>query len=237
MAADAAAMSYLTRAQVREIDRRCIEEFLIPGVVLMENASRGVADAAIEELQRITGAATGRVLILAGGGNNGGDGLAAARHLHNRGCGVSIGLAIDPAKYHGDALVQWKIAQAMKLPTFDTTPDAIRSARADLLIDAIFGTGLTTPPRDPFPAIVDAIEASGIPVLAVDLPSGLDCGRGSSSSNATTISPIRVLCATCTSTDTAGGGPPAATTGSTPTRVARRPILCASSCIITCPSV
>src|SRR5438046_1345301 len=76
---------YLSRSQVREIDRRSIEEFHIPGVVLMENASRGVAHAAVEELLSLTGRPTGKILILCGGGNNGGDGLAAARHLHNRG--------------------------------------------------------------------------------------------------------------------------------------------------------
>ena len=168
----------LTRAQVREIDRRCIEEFHIPGVVLMENASRGVADAVAEELLALTGRTTGRVLILCGGGNNGGDGLAVARHLHNRHCHVQIGLTIDPATYRGDALIQWQIVQAMRQSTFAATSPSIRRATADLLIDAIFGTGLTAPPRDPFAEIVDAIESTKIPILAIDLPSGLDCDTG-----------------------------------------------------------
>jgi NAD(P)H-hydrate epimerase len=168
----------LSRAQVREIDRRCIEEFHIPGMVLMENASRGVADAAGEELLAITGLQTGRVLVVAGGRNNGGDGLAAARHLHNRNCDVQIALTVDPRKYQGDALVNWNIVHAMRLPVFEATPQTIRSATADLLIDAIFGTGLTQPPRDPFSEIVLAIESTRIPVLAVDLPSGLDCDTG-----------------------------------------------------------
>ena len=171
-------MPYLTRAQVREIDRRCIEEFHIPGVVLMENASRGVADAAGEELLALIGKSAGRILILCGGGNNGGDGLAAARHLHNRDSHVQIGLTLDPAKYQGDALIQWQIVQAMRLPIFSATAQTIRRTTADLIIDALFGTGLTTPPRDPFPDIVDAIEATKFPVLAVDLPSGLDCDTG-----------------------------------------------------------
>jgi NAD(P)H-hydrate epimerase len=168
----------LTRQQVREIDRRCIEEFHIPGVVLMENASRGVADAVIEELRSLTGKPAGRILILAGGGNNGGDGLAAARHLHNRDCHVQIGLTVNPAKFQGDALIQWRVVQAMQLPTFTATPETIRRATAYLIVDAIFGTGLTEPPRDPFRAIVEAIESLGRPVVAVDLPSGLDCDTG-----------------------------------------------------------
>ncbi len=168
----------LSRTQVREIDRRSIEEFHIPGIVLMENASRGVADAVTEELVALRGKPNGSVLILCGGGNNGGDGLAAARHLHNRGNSVRIGLTTDSSKYHGDALINWQIVQAMGLSVFDATPEAIRASKADLIVDAIFGTGLTQPPRDPFREIVEAIESTGIAVLAVDLPSGLDCDTG-----------------------------------------------------------
>src|SRR2546423_1739717 len=100
----------LTRAQVREIDRRAIEEFHIPGIVLMENAARGVADAACEMLDNDC---TGQILVLCGGGNNGGDGLAAARHLRNRGADVSIALSVDPAGYKGDAMINWQIVSAM----------------------------------------------------------------------------------------------------------------------------
>ena len=95
----------------------------------MENASRGVADAVGEELLALTGKSTGRVLILCGGGNNGGDGLAAARHLHNRGNAVRIGLTSDPAKYSGDARINWKIVQAMRCPFLTPSPEAIRRAR------------------------------------------------------------------------------------------------------------
>ncbi|HWE04252.1 MAG TPA: NAD(P)H-hydrate epimerase [Tepidisphaeraceae bacterium] len=168
----------LTRAGAREIDRRASEEYHIPGIVLMENAGRAVADAITEELQSLIARPTGAILILCGGGNNGGDGLAAARHLHIRHNAVRIGLTIDPAKYRGDALINYDIIQAMRLPTFDATPQSLIGAKADLVIDAIFGTGLTHPPRDPFPALVTAIEATRIPILSVDLPSGLDCDTG-----------------------------------------------------------
>jgi NAD(P)H-hydrate epimerase len=162
----------LTRSQVREIDRRSIEQYHIPGVVLMENASRAVADV-VESMNP-----AGPILILCGGGNNGGDGLAVARQLHNHGLAVSIGLTADPARYKGEALANWQIVQAMALPASPATPDSIRQSRAALIIDALFGTGLTEPPRDPFPAIVAAIDGLARPVVAVDLPSGLDCDTG-----------------------------------------------------------
>src|SRR6185437_12370001 len=110
--------------------------------------------------------------------NNGGDALAAARHLHSRHNAVRVGLTTDAAKYHGDALINWQIVQAMRLPTFTATPDSLRDCKADLILDGIFGTGLTHPPRDPFPQLVIAIEATKIPILAIDLPSGLDCDTG-----------------------------------------------------------
>jgi NAD(P)H-hydrate epimerase len=167
-------MLRLTRDQVRSIDRRATEEYHVPGIVLMENASRGVADAA----ERFFLPRASRVLILCGGGNNGGDGLAAARHLHNRGHAVTIGLLTDPARYKGDAKTNWDIVQAMRLPSSAFDAAAIRATRADLILDAVFGTGLTDAPRDPFPEIVNAIQDHGAPILAIDLPSGLDCDTG-----------------------------------------------------------
>ncbi len=89
MAKIAPNMIRLTRNHLREIDRRSADDFGIPGVVLMENASRAVAEIAEEMLGQIGGS---RILILCGGGNNGGDGLAAARHLHNRGAAIRLRL-------------------------------------------------------------------------------------------------------------------------------------------------
>ena len=165
----------MTRAQVREIDRRSIEDFHIPGIVLMENAARAAADVACEML---SGDCVGEVLILCGGGNNGGDGLAVARHLHNRGSEVFIQLTIDPAKYSGDVLINYSVARAMKIPIEPINLDAIATTPALVIIDAIFGTGLQNPSRDPFGQIVDAMNQSRVPVLAIDLPSGLDCDTG-----------------------------------------------------------
>lgn len=168
-------MTRLTRRQVREIDRIAIERYHIPGIVLMENAAIGVCDAACEMLDDNC---VGQVLIVCGGGNNGGDGLAVARHLHNRGADVTIALTIDPAKYQGDARINWNIVQAMNLPAEPFDAGVIARTRPLLIIDAIFGTGLEQPPRPPFDAIAAAINASRVPVLAIDVPSGLDCDTG-----------------------------------------------------------
>ncbi|HLL88847.1 MAG TPA: NAD(P)H-hydrate epimerase [Tepidisphaeraceae bacterium] len=168
-------MTRLTRSQVRDVDRRSIQDYHVPGIVLMENAARAVADQACLMLD---GQCAGEVLILCGGGNNGGDGLAVARHLHNRGANVTIALTVDPALYAGDALINWQVVSAMGLDITDATPALLERSRALLIVDAIFGTGLTHPPRDPFPALAAAVEKSDKPVLAVDVPSGLDCDTG-----------------------------------------------------------
>jgi NAD(P)H-hydrate epimerase len=168
-------MIRLTRAQVREIDRRAIEQYHIPGIVLMENAALAATDVACAMLDDNC---IGEVLVLCGGGNNGGDGLAIARHLHNRGAAVTIGLTTDPSNYRGDSLINWKIVQAMNLPTRVVQVDEIARFRGVLIIDAIFGTGLSERPRPPFDQIAAAVNASTVPVLAIDMPSGLDCDSG-----------------------------------------------------------
>jgi hydroxyethylthiazole kinase-like uncharacterized protein yjeF len=166
----------LSRDQSRRIDRLSIEDYSIPGIVLMENAALAAANVASKMLG--PGDSPRAILILCGGGNNGGDGLAVARHLHNRGHRIRLALTVDPAKYQGDALINYRIAQAMHLPTAAIDPSAIAAERPHLIIDAIFGTGLSTAPRPPFSQIVDAIAQTGHPVLAIDIPSGLDSDTG-----------------------------------------------------------
>jgi NAD(P)H-hydrate epimerase len=166
-------MIRLTRAQVRNIDRLAVERYHMPGVVLMENAAIAAAGVAMQMV-----APPKSALILCGGGNNGGDGLAIARHLHNRGLNVQIMTTADPAKYAGEAKINWEICQAMKLPTREATTDAIAESRPSLIVDAIFGTGLTQPPRPPFAEFATAISKTTAPVLAIDIPSGLDCDSG-----------------------------------------------------------
>jgi len=167
-------MIRLTRQQVRNVDRLAVERYRIPEVVLMENAAIAAANVAVEMIDPNRGV----VLILCGGGNNGGDGLAIARHLHNRGYETHILLAADPGKYSGPAKINWDICQAMMLPSASATATAIVGSGAGLIVDAIFGTGLTQAPRPPFAELVAAIEKTRIPVLAIDIPSGLDCDTG-----------------------------------------------------------
>src|SRR5690349_8228716 len=141
-------MLRLTRAQVREIDRRSTDDYGIPTLLLMENAARAVADAACEMLDNNC---VGEVLILCGAGNNAGDGLAAARHIHNRGADVTIALLNDPGSFQGDAALNWHICQKMGLTAVQATPDIFNDP-AQLVVDAIFGTGLNRPPVEPFPS-------------------------------------------------------------------------------------
>jgi NAD(P)H-hydrate epimerase len=170
----------LTREQARELDRRAIEDYGVPGVVLMENAGRGMAD-----LLRQLGI-QGQVVVCCGKGNNGGDGFVIARHLDNAGVPVRILLFTDPAHLTGDAAVNHRIVAASGLPLEVLTGAALDEDRlsrllagADWIVDALFGSGLRGTVQAPFDRIIAAINASGIRVFAVDIPSGLDSDTGS----------------------------------------------------------
>ncbi|NIA06043.1 MAG: NAD(P)H-hydrate epimerase [Actinobacteria bacterium] len=172
----------LSRDQVREVDRRAIADFGIPGIVLMENASRAVADFA---RRRLSGLTNPRVTIVAGTGNNAGDGFAVARHLHNAELPVVVFLAGDPARISGDARTNLEIIQRMQLDIRTLSQDqqaldGLRAelAEADLVIDAIFGTGLSGPVHGFYAEVIETLNSSGSAILAVDIPSGLDCDTG-----------------------------------------------------------
>jgi NAD(P)H-hydrate epimerase len=167
--------THLTRVQVREIDRRAIEEFGVPGVVLMENAGRGTA-----ELLLSLGVSRS-VAICCGKGNNGGDGFVIARHLDNHDVSVRVLLFAEAEELTGDAAVNFRILQRAGLSP-QVQPNAAELAgelsAAEWVVDALFGTGLQGAVRPPFDYIIDTINANGKPVLAVDIPSGLDCDTG-----------------------------------------------------------
>ncbi len=164
----------LTRAQVREIDRRSIEEFHIPGIVLMENAARTVAGFAFEAADNYPHEPA---FVFCGPGNNGGDGLAAARHLHNKRMKVEIVLAVDPSTYQGDARTNWEIVQRMRISVRNTVPD-YHGTEVPIYVDALFGTGLTRSPQGVASDFIEHLNASGAYIIAVDLPSGLECDTG-----------------------------------------------------------
>lgn len=170
----------LTRDQARRLDRLAIEEYGIPGLVLMENAGRAVADA----VSRATPADTS-VVILCGGGNNGGDGYVAARHLANAGRAVYLSVVKQPDQLSGDAAAAANTVVRMGLPIdVCSTPDSVRAAadrwpRHAALVDALLGTGFTGTPRPAVASLIDACnQYAAAHVVAVDVPSGLDCETG-----------------------------------------------------------
>jgi NAD(P)H-hydrate epimerase len=168
---------FLSRDQARALDRRAMDGLGIPGVVLMENAGRNIA-----EMLRAQGA-RGPVVVCCGPGNNGGDGFVVARHLDNAGIPVRVLLFSAAEKLGGDALVNYRVLTGGGVPVETlTSPDEGtlrgRFAGADWIVDALFGSGQRGPLREPFNGVVQAMNDSGVRVMAVDLPSGLDCDTG-----------------------------------------------------------
>ena len=166
-------MKILTSEQMRNIDRRTTERFGIPSIVLMENAAIAVVDAIHEHYPNAD-----RVAIFCGTGANGGDGFAVARHLENRGVVPVIVLVGDRAKLAGDARTNFDICSLLGLPIYDVkdethVDEAIAHASdADVVVDAIFGTGLNRAPGGVHAEVIRAIAELRIPVIAIDLPSG-----------------------------------------------------------------
>jgi NAD(P)H-hydrate epimerase len=139
----------------------------------MENAGAGAARIALEAVP------AGLVLCVCGPGGNGGDAMVVARHLAVAGLDVEV-VRVGPDP-RGDAAVQLAICDAMGLRArrfLDSTDSLVRGARPALVVDGIYGTGLTRAPEDAAAALIDAINSVGAPVLALDLPSGLDCDTG-----------------------------------------------------------
>lgn len=173
----------LTCGQIRQYDRIAIERFGIPSLVLMENAARGASDA----LCRFHGGTPDQVTVICGPGNNGGDGLVMARHLHLRGATVQVVLLSQPEKISQDARVNLRILQQTALPVetgMDQYPQQIGELVADAgwIVDAILGTGSRLPLRAPLDEIVETLNLAPGRRMAVDLPTGLpadsdgDCG-------------------------------------------------------------
>jgi NAD(P)H-hydrate epimerase len=167
---------YLSRDEVRGLDRRAIEEYGVPGVVLMENAGRGCA-----ELLRALGV-HGPVVICCGKGNNGGDGFVIARHLDNGQIPVKVLLFGRAEDLRGDAAINYRIIAKSGLPIAcpQVDEETLRQelAPAEWIVDGLFGTGLTGPVRQPVDQVIAAINAHSARVLAIDIPSGLDCDTG-----------------------------------------------------------
>ena len=160
-----------TREGVREVDKEAIGVFGMQSIVLMENAASGSA-AVIEEL--CDKSSLKKILVVCGSGNNGGDGYAIARHLHNHGYLVQIAAISEPTS--PDAIHNADIAKKMRIP-IDPCSDVLFE-RASLIIDAIFGTGLNREVREPYLPVIQTINDRSGKVVSIDIPSGLDCDTG-----------------------------------------------------------
>lgn len=164
--------AYLTAEEMAEADRVAIEDFGIDVLSLMENAGKQVADLA---RRMLGGTVEGRkVCCLVGKGNNGGDGLVAARHLRNWGADVSIVLAGSREELRDVPARQFVSVQKMGLRVTEPTGDF----GGELLIDALLGYGSRGNPREPVAGVILRANGSSVPILAVDVPSGLDATTG-----------------------------------------------------------
>jgi hydroxyethylthiazole kinase-like uncharacterized protein yjeF len=182
-------MRVATAEQMREIDRRAVAEFGMPSLLLMENAGRAVAERACDYLARdqpdmLPGTLPGHryrglVVVLCGKGNNGGDGFAAARHLHSRGVQVECFLVGPKSEVRGDARTNLRLLERLGVPVhpaLSLRPEQID--RADLIIDALLGTGARGAPSGPVATALQAMWLAAVPVLSVDLPTGFDADTG-----------------------------------------------------------
>lgn len=172
-------MKAVTSAQMRAMDKEVIEEYGVPSLLLMENAALRV----VEEIERGYSPIAGkRIAVVCGKGNNGGDGLAVARHLSARyGAKVQVFLSEGDQNLSEDAATQLKIARSFGL-SIETAGEgsalAEKLAGCDLIVDAVLGTGIQGDPRVEAARAIDAVNQAGKPVVAVDVPSGLNTDTG-----------------------------------------------------------
>lgn len=174
-------MRITTAEEMRELDRAAIEDLGIPGLVLMENAGLRVVEIAAEMLDEVRGK---KVTIVAGKGNNGGDGFVVARHLINMGADVKVLLLANIDEIKGDARVNLdillKMDQKIHTITDDKSLNILRIALvySELVIDAIFGTGFKGAAEKHLGEIIEIINDTEKPVIAIDIPSGLEANTG-----------------------------------------------------------
>jgi NAD(P)H-hydrate epimerase len=183
----------LTRAQSRLVDQVAIQEFGFSGLVLMENAASGAARFLQSRYQP---QGDGGILIVCGGGNNGGDGLAMARHLYNAGLPVVVWLVADRTRLSPDCQVNWQIVRKTGIPVATCSSTAARVefaqqldeawqklqttfARVTWIVDAVLGTGASGQLREPLDVVLKLLQKIPAPHrLALDLPTGWDCDKG-----------------------------------------------------------
>ncbi|HKZ57228.1 MAG TPA: NAD(P)H-hydrate dehydratase [Thermodesulfovibrionales bacterium] len=169
-------MKVVTAEEMRVIDRRTIEGYSIPGSVLMERAGLAVAARIKESFS------PRKVIIIAGSGNNGGDGLVVARNLYNEGWDVKVFLTVKPEDLKGDALLQYRIAVKFGLEIYPMneflTNYSSLITRHCILVDALLGTGISKNVTGLLSEVISYLNRSNVPIISVDIPSGISSDNG-----------------------------------------------------------
>jgi len=162
----------VTRAQMIEVDRLMIEQYGITLLQMMENAGRNLAELSRKLLDGIV--KDKRIIVMCGGGNNGGGGMAAARHLVNWGADVQVAIAVPDEKLKDAPAHQMRTLRAMGVHIAEDYP----SGDFDLMIDALIGYGLRGAPRGKSARWIQKVNHAAVPILSLDIPSGLDADTG-----------------------------------------------------------
>jgi len=174
-------MKAVTADQMKNLDRRTIHERGVPGIDLMENAGKGATEVILRRFPNLAGK---RIAVIAGRGNNGGDAFVIARHLINRGLRVNIFLLAENKALKGDAKTNLdiltknniEVKELAALGEFEASRDELLSH--DLFIEGILGTGLASEVKGYYREVISALNATGMPIVAIDIPSGLDATSG-----------------------------------------------------------
>ncbi len=174
-------MRFVTASEMQQIDEKAIRDYGIPSLILMENAGRACA----EEARRfILSAPNSQIAIFTGKGNNGGDGFVAARHFYNYNLNPVIFYFQKPSQMKPDPLTNFKILERMKVRLVDCSENIDWAnvkkitQNSKLIIDSLFGTGLSKLIEEPFRTAIEIMNESKVSILAVDIPSGLNADTG-----------------------------------------------------------
>ena len=172
-------MKAVTARQIQRLDELAIKKYGVPSIILMENAGAAVAR---EVLQDFKNKKPARVGVVCGCGNNGGDGFVVARHLLNAGTKVKIFLFGRAQDLKPDAKVNYAVLKSCGYAVQEIFQGGAELTKgihkADLLVDALFGVGLNRDLAEPVQVLIQRLNQSGKPILAVDVPSGLDATTG-----------------------------------------------------------
>lgn len=171
-------MYIVTAEEMRKLDQYTIQQLGIPAMVLMENAGRAAAEEVIRFIREGVEGMAKPWLILIGKGNNGGDGIVAARHLLELGIKAELLYAVDPTSLKSEAALQREIARKLGIPAAVYSEGNVQWGRYAGIVDALLGTGTANAPRGQFAALIREANGSGLPIVAIDIPSGLNADTG-----------------------------------------------------------